>query len=87
MPSPIKKMIRQTTLHTPSPRLRAIHIRTLTPKLRRRIISIKHPVRLLREPLRPVPGHVLQDELGADVVDEQVVVAGVDVDRDVVGGC
>lgn len=82
MPSPIEKMIRHTTIRTPSPRLRAIPIPSIV--LRRRIIDIKYPIRFLREPLRPVPGHVLQDELGADVVDEQVVVAGVDVDGDVV---
>lgn len=83
MPRPMKKMIRHTTLRTPNPRRRC---RFLIPVSgRSSIVDVKDSTGTLREPTGATPGHVLQDELGAEVVQQEVVVARVDVQRDVVG--
>ena len=75
-----EKMIRRPSLLAPDPRLR----RQTLPGPRRRVVDVKRAIRFPREPPLAVPSEVLQTELGADVVDQEVVVARVDVQGDVV---
>lgn len=80
MPRPMEEMITQPALLTPSPR--HILILTLLAIIRHSIIAVKRLRRLLHEPLRAVPGHILQNEFRAEVVEQEVVFAGVHVHRD-----
>ena len=82
MPRPMKKMIRHTSLRAPNPRRRCRFLMTVS---RSSIIDVKDTTGFLREPAGPAPGHILQDELGAEVVEQEVVFTRVDVQGEVMG--
>lgn len=53
---------------------------------RRCVIYIEDSTRFPREALGAAPGHVLQDQFCAEVVEKQVIVARVNMDGDIVLG-
>lgn len=76
----MEEMIAQPTLLPPNSCHRLINI--LLAMARSSIIAVEHLGRLLREPLRAVPGHILEHELRAEVVEQKVAFAGIHVHRD-----